>query len=334
MAEIKTYPLRRHLRAEPTAHILRYRKGKLAKEGPGLAFWFAPNQSAVAQVPLEDQDLPFLFHARSADFQELTVQGVITFRFADPARIARRIDFTVDLKSGQWGETPLEQVNGLLVQMAQQYVIDELMALELRAILAAGVAPIRDRITAGLGDEPTLAELGIEIAAVRVAGLAADSDVQRALQQPTREAIQQRADEAMFARRAQAVEKERAIAENELANKIELARREEDLVAREGANDRRRAEERAASQAIDAEAVDQTERKAARRRADGIRELEAAKLEAERARAEINRGLGAELLVALAARELAGQLGKVEHLTITPELITPLLARLTTAPEA
>jgi hypothetical protein len=329
MAEIKTYPLRRHLRAEPTAHILRYRKGSITKAGPGLAFWFGPNSTAVAEVPLEDQDLPFLFHARSADFQELTVQGVITFRFADPGRIAGHVDFTIDLKSGRWTETPLEQVNGLLVQMAQQYVIDELMAIELRSILAAGVAPIRERITNGLNTEPTLADLGIEIAAVRVAGLAADSEVQRALQQPTREAIQQRADEAMFTRRAQAVEKERAISENELANKIELARREEDLVAQEGANDRRRAEEQTAAQAITAEGTDQTERHAARRRADAIRDLEAVKIEAERVRAEINRGLGTEILIAVAARELAGQLGKVEHLTITPELITPLLAKLT-----
>lgn len=331
MTEVKTYPVLRHLRAEPIAYILRYRKGSLVNEGPGLAFWFLPNGTAVVEVPLEDQDVPFLIHARSADFQQLTVQGVITFRFADPALIARRVDFTLDLRTGRWSETPLEQVNGLLIQMAQQYVIDELMATDLHSVLAGGVAPIRERITAGLTDEPELAEAGIKVAAVRVAGVAAESDVQRALQQPTREAIQQQADEATFARRALAVEKERAIAENELANKIELARREQDLVAQQGANERRRAEERAGAGAIAAEATDQTERMAASRRADAVRALEAAKLEAERTRAEINAGLGAQMLVALAARELAGQLGKVEHLTVTPELITPLLGKLAAA---
>ncbi len=35
----------------------------------------------------------------------------------------------------------------------------------------------------------------------------------------------------------------------------------------------------------------------------------------------------ADVLLALALREMAGQLGKVEHLTITPELLTPLLAK-------
>ena len=38
MAEISTYPLVRHFRAEPTAYVLRYRRGHLVHEGPGLAF--------------------------------------------------------------------------------------------------------------------------------------------------------------------------------------------------------------------------------------------------------------------------------------------------------
>jgi SPFH domain / Band 7 family len=328
MAEITTHLALRHFRAEPTAHVLRYRRGKLAARGPALAFWFVPGNSAIAEVPLDDQELPFVFHARSADFQQLMVQGVITFRVADPERVARRIDFTLDLVTGHWTEAPLEQVQGLLVQMAQQYVIDDLLRIELRQILADGVAPIRDRIAAGLASEATLADLGVEIAAVRVAALSPEGDVQKALAQPTRETIQQQADEATFARRALAVENERAIAENELHNRIELARREEELVVREGANERRRAEEQAAAGAIAARATDEEQRMVSKRRADSVQELEAVRLDAERHRAEIQSRLGAQILIALAARELAGQLGKVEHLAITPELITPLLAKL------
>jgi hypothetical protein len=220
------------------------------------------------------------------------VQGVITFRVADPERIARRIDFTLDLATGTWTEAPLEQVQGLLVQMAQQYVIDDLLGIELRRILADGVAPIRDRIAAGLKSEETLADLGVEIAAVRVAALSPEGDVQKALAQPTRETIQQQADEATFTRRALAVENERAIAENELQNRIELARREEELVVREGANERRRAEEQAAAGAIAARATDEEQRMVSKRRADAVKELEDVRLEAEQKRAEIQAGRG------------------------------------------
>ena len=331
MADIATYPLIRHLRAEPTMHVLHYRRGRLVRDGAGLSFWFRPIHTAVAEVPLDDRELPFLFHVRSADFQEVVVQGAIAFRVGDPALVAHRVDFTVDVRTGGWTKAPLEQVAGLLTQLAQQFVIDELARRDLRAILTAGVAPIRDRIAAGLAAEPALTDLGLEVVAVRVAAVEPSAEVEKALRQPTREEIQQRADEAAFARRANAVDKERAIADNELANRIELARREEELVGQEGTNDRRRETERAAAEQIAAEATDERGRIEARRRADTIDLVEAARLRAERERAEIQSAVPANVLVALALRELAAELGKVEHLTITPELLTPLIAKATAA---
>jgi regulator of protease activity HflC (stomatin/prohibitin superfamily) len=327
MAEIRTYPFVRHLRSEPTSHVLGWRRGRLAHDGAGAAWWFRPLHAAIAEVPVDDRELPFLFHARSADFQPLNVQGVITFRVAQPQRLARRVDFSIDLRTGRWTQAPLEQVAGLLTQLGQQFVIDELVRLDVRTILTDGVAPIRDRIAAGLAGEAALEELGIEVVAVRVAAVTPAADVEKALQQPTREAIQQRADEATFERRAQAVESERAIAENELANRLELTRRQEALVAQEGANERRRAEEQASARLVTARAEDERAALRAAREARTTEVVEAARLAAERERSEIQVAAGPQVLLALALQELAGQLGQVEHLTITPELLTPLLAR-------
>ena len=334
MATIANFPIFKHLRAEPTMHVLHYRKGRLMEDGPGLAFWFRPINTAAAEVPLDDRDLAFLFHVRTADFQEVTVQGAITFRVVDPIRLARRIDFTVELTHGNWQLTPLEQMGDLLTQLAQQFVIDDLARRDLKTVLADGVQPIRERIAAGLAAEPTLPDLGLEVAAVRVAAVTPTAELEKALQQPTREAIQQKADEATFARRALAVEKERAIAENEVENRIELARREEQLVAQEGTNARRREEETAAAGKIAAVAADERERIAAQREADTIDLVQGAELRAERERAEIQAAVPAETLLALALRELAGQLGQVEHLAITPELLTPRVQRATAAAAA
>ena len=278
-------------------------------------------------MPIDDRELPFLFRVRSADFQELTVQGVITFRVADPGSLARRVDFTVDLATGRWAQAPLEQVAGLLSQLAQQFVVDELVRLDVRTILAGGVAPIRARITAGLAEEPALRELGIELVAVRVAAVAPTAELEKALRQPTREAIQQQADQATFSRRALAVEKERAIAENELGNRIELTRREEELVAQAGANERLRATEQAAAEQIQAQAADERGRLDSAREADEIDLLEGAHLRAERERAEIQTSVPPEVLMAVALQGLAGELGQIDHLTITPDLLAPLLSR-------
>jgi len=61
---------------------------------------------------------------------------------------------------------------------------------------------------------------------------------------------------------------------------------------------------------------------------DPLLVMEAVRLRVENERAEIQVRLGAQILTALALRELAGQMGKIDHLTITPELVTPLLQRL------
>ena len=331
MANITTLPMARHLRAEPTMHVLRYRRGELVREGPGLAFWFRPINTAAAEVPLDDRELPFLFQVRSADFQEVTVQGVVTFRVADPRRLADRVDFTIDLIRGAWLQNPLEKVAALVTQLAQQFVVDHAARRDLRTILGDGVAPIRDRIAAGLAAEPALDELGLQVVAMRVAAVSPTAELEKALRQPTREEIQQKADEASFARRALAVEKERAIAENELHNQIELARREEQLVAQQGQNARRREEEAAAAAQVAAAANDERQQILAEREAETIDRVEGARVRAERERAEIQAAVPPTVLLAVALRELAGEIGNVEHLTITPELLTPLIERVTAA---
>lgn len=226
MAEIRNYPMFRHLRAEPSVHVLRFRRGKLVSSGRGASFWFRPLSTSLAEVPMDDRDIPFLFHGRARDFQDTTVQGVITFRVTDPEKVAKRIDFAIDLRSGLALEQPLEKLAGLLTELAQQYAFGYLAKTDLRHVLAEGAAEIREHISTGLEGEACLSEMGLEVTAVRVSSVKPVAEVEKALQIPVREAIQQEADEATFRRRAEAVQKERAIQENELQNQIELARRE------------------------------------------------------------------------------------------------------------
>ena len=187
----------------------------------------------------------------------------------------------------------------------------------MRALLDAGVEPLRLRLEAVLASDPALAEIGLAVVAVRLNNLAPSSELERALQTPTFEALQQKADEAMFERRALAVDKERAITENELANKIEIARREKQLIAEETANARDRASGLAEAQQIEAEAE-----------AERIRAVESAKAEAEQAHITVYRDLPPAVLLGLAARELAGKLDTIEHLNVTPDLLAAFAARV------
>lgn len=235
MADIKRYPLARHLRGNPTLHVRHLRRGKVAHEGTGLSFFFRPLSAVLSEVPVDDRELPLLFHARTSDFQDLAVQASVTFRVTDPATASDRIDFSIDPDTGRWRGTPIEQVGGLLTETAQQQVLGMVAGSALASVLADGVAEIRDRILHGLIADSRLAETGITVVGARVVALRPEPDVEKALRTPARELIQQEADRSTYERRAMAVERERAIAENELQNKIELARREEQLLAQQGA---------------------------------------------------------------------------------------------------
>ena len=328
MADITRFLILRHLRAGPTAHVRHQRNGRLLHDGTGLSFWFRPLAAAISEVPMDDRELPLLFHGRTRDFQDVAVQAAITFRVADPAVAASRVDFSIDLDHGRWRSSPLDQIGGLLTELAQQHALDTLADMTLADALADGVAAVRSTVGAGLSADERLARTGIELVAVRVVAMRAEPEVERALQTPTREAVQQDADRATYERRALAVERERAIAENELQNQIELARREEQLVAQRGQNSRREAEEQAAAAEISAGGEAQRRRMLAGAEAEATRVVGSAEADAEAARMGAYRETDAAFLLAVALRELATNLPDIGTLTITPDLLTPVLARL------
>jgi hypothetical protein len=328
MAEIRSYPFLRHLRAEPTSHVVYFKRGTRKKSGPGLSFWFGPLGASLAEVPLEDRDIAFLIAGRSADFQDVHVNGVVTFRVIDADLLAQRVDFSIDTKTGRFRSEPLDKLTGIVVNLAQQLVAGFLSKQPLSALLADGVDGIRTAIDAGLANDPGLRSLGIGIVATRVSSLKPSADVEKALQMPARERIQQSADEATFARRALAVEKERAIQQNELSTKIELAKREEQLISQRGQNEKKRILDQTEAEAIAVTARLKNERLAAEGEAEGIRLREGARVEAESNRVAIYREMPPAAMMGLAAHELAGKLQTIEHLSLSPDMLGTLLERV------
>ncbi|MER6227413.1 SPFH domain-containing protein [Streptomyces sp. 900105755] len=362
----------RHLRGAPTAHVRHHRGEQLLHDGPGLSFWFRALTAAISEVPVDDRELAMTFHARTADFQDVAVQATVTYRVGDPAVAAARLDFSIDPDTGVWRGTPLEQLGTLLTETAQQHALDALARTPLAEALVDGVAVVRERVAAGLAAEPRLPATGIEVVAVRVMALRPEPEVERALRTPAREQIQQEADRATYERRAVAVERERAIAENELASRIELARREEQLVEQRGTNARREAEENAAADAVLAEAeaartVKLAEAEAARSvkladaeaartvrlaeaeasrsvklgeaeaaravtlaraEAVGAREVGEARAAAQAAWLRVHGEADVATLHALTGARLAENLPRIDSVTVSPDVLTGLLARL------
>jgi regulator of protease activity HflC (stomatin/prohibitin superfamily) len=350
MADVTRRLFLRHLRGAPTTWVRHHVRGKVRHEGIGLSFWYRPLNAVLSEVPIDDRELPLLFHARTSDFADVTVQATVTYRISAPDTAAARLDFSVDPEAGLWRGQPLDQVATLLAELAQQPALDLLARLPLTEALTAGVAPVREAVSDALAADARLTETGVSVVSARVVAIRPEPDLERALQTPTREAVQQEADRATYARRARAVEQERAIAENEMQTKIELARREQQLVEQHGANTRRKVELDAEAELVAAQATASREQVAAAAAAERVRVSAAAEADAERLRAEARaagvravglaegeaeaarlaayRDLPPAVLHALALRELAGHLPEIGQVTVTPDVVTGLLSRL------
>jgi regulator of protease activity HflC (stomatin/prohibitin superfamily) len=313
MANIKHFGFVAHLRSDASSHVIHYSAGKMAKSGRGLSFWFLPQNASIAELPVDDREMSLFINGRSKDFQDMSVQGNISWHIASADRTAERVDFTIGLHNGLLQSDSIDKIEGRIIGLANQAVVQYFAEAAVRELLDAGLDPIRSRIEAALVGSPALTDIGVEIVAVRLSKISPSAELERALQTPTFEALQQKADEAVFERRALAVDKERAIAENELANKTELAKRETLLITQEAENARARAVSEAEAGQIEADA------EAAR-----ITTIQAAKAKAEGERMAIYRDLPSHVLTGLAAREFAGKLTGINNLNITPDLLAAL----------
>lgn len=329
MATITRYPFVRHLRSAPTSFVVQLSAGRVRRAGAGLSFWFRPLSAVLSEVPVDDRELPLVAHARTADLQEVTAQVTVSYRFDDPTLVARRLDFGIDPATGRWTGSPLEQVAQLLGELASGHVMDALAGRSLREAISSGTAALREQVTAALQADERVSATGLQVLGARVRSVRADADLERALQTPARESAQAEADRSTYERRALAVERERAIAENEMTSRIELANREQQLVAQEGTNARARADEAAAAALIEARAQAERQGLLAVAAAEAARVQGEADGAAERARMDAYGQVPQGTLIALALRELAGNLPAIGQLTLTPDVLTGALTALT-----
>jgi hypothetical protein len=164
-------------------------------------------------------------------------------------------------------------------------------------------AGISEEVREGVRSRGLLASLGVELLSLNFTSVSPNPEVGKALEAEYRESLLRRADEAIYARRAAAVEEEGKIKSNELEGEISLARERERLIDLEAANDRKK------SQAWG-------ER----------RELEAGfTARANEMELVPYLDLDSRKVLALAMRDIGNNAGKVGNLNITSEVLADLL---------
>lgn len=209
----------RFAKFEPSKYVLIYKKGKVVKEGEGLALWyFAPTTSLVA-VPVTSCEVPFIFEEVTADFQTVTMQGKVIYRVKDPKATAMLLNFTLDAAGKKYisddpNKLPLRVMN--IVQVLSKI---EVAALPLKKAIVAS-EELAKKIQAGMYQNQEVRSLGLEILGVAILSVLPNKETARAIEATMREQILKEADDAVYARRNASVEQERSVKENELNTEI------------------------------------------------------------------------------------------------------------------
>lgn len=282
-----------YFKAEPTEYVLAYAGGKLSRQGPGKAFWYWRPSTSIVVIPIATTDSLFVLNETTGNFQAVTLQGQITYRIVAPETVAGLLNFTVDPLTRAYLSDDPDRLQQRIVNIVQAHVRAELRRLTLEEALRGSDA-LASTVQTRMQEEQALAAMGVTCVSLFFTSIKATPEMTKALEAEYREALQRRADQAIYARRAEAVEQERKIKQNELATSVDLEERRRQLVDLQGENTRKQAE-----------------------------------LEAEAMRAQLApfRELDERLVLALSFRDFAANAQKIGNLTITSEILEQLLRR-------
>jgi len=311
----------RFLKAAPTQFVMQFKGGGVKRQGPGLSFFYWEPTTTLVLVPLSSADVPFAFQEVTADFQTITVQGQLTWRVADPTKLAGLLDYTVD-RAGAWKSDDPRKLEERLVHTAQILTQGVVGKLTLKDALGSN-EHLAATVLSGLRASEGVQLLGVELLSVAVLSVKPTPEMARALEAEAREAVQKKSDEAIYQRRTAAVELERKVKESELQTEVMVEQQKRHIRQTKMAADIAMEKERE-------QLVEQTasnDKKAAEAQAWALtQQLEPLRSMDWKVLTALSAGGGDPgAMIAVAFRELAQNAHKIGELNVSPDLLRALV---------
>ena len=309
------------IKAPPTNFVIHYRNGRIVRSGPGLSFYYFSPNSTIVSVPLSTVDVPFVFNEVTADFQNVVIQGQLTYRVTDPKLVAQLLDFSVNWRGAYNSEDP-EKLKERLVNTTQVLASAVTHRLPLRQVLVAYDMLVSE-VLAGLRAAEPVRMLGVEIISLSIIAIQPTPETAKALEAEAREMLLRQSDEAIYARRNAAVAQERLIKESELSTEIAVEEKRRQINETKMSGQIAIEQQRAAL----VERKVENDRKAADSRAYELTAMLAPLKEIDwRTLMAANASkIDPKVAISMAFRDLADNAEKIGQLNITPDLLQSLL---------
>ena len=331
-----------YYKADSATYVIKSSRGKVLKKGKGLSFFYDSATTSIATIPVNIQEAPFIFSLQTADFQEIRVQGQISFRVVNPEQLAEMLNFNLKRDGQSYASEDPLKLSDRVVRAAQSIIQNQVQAVSLFKSLRLN-QPLIELIKTALPEQPALNELGIALVDVTVAAITPAPETSRALEAEAREAILKEADDAIYARRKSAIEQERTIKDAELQTDLVIQQKEQEIeesrVANKRTNMRAEAETRQERIKTDITAEQQRQELVtlnadnAKTNADSEAYAIAVRMEAfkklplENLKAMAMANMDPEQLMAMAFESLAQNAGKIGELTIGADMFGQMMKK-------
>src|SRR5262245_55113093 len=154
-----------YFKGQPTDYILKYSSGRVTREGPGLAFFYLKYNTQIVAVPTGGIDANFVFNEITNNFQEVTLQGQLSYRIRNAKQTATLLNFTIDPVRHAYVSNDPEKLSGRITNVVQMETRSEIQRRTLEETLRDSQA-IATEVLARLRQGPALEALGVELLSV------------------------------------------------------------------------------------------------------------------------------------------------------------------------
>lgn len=218
----------RYIKSQPNVYLMQHRNGKIRRSGVGQAFFYYAPSSTLVAIPITSQDSHFMLNMLSADFQEVTVQGQVTYRVAQPEGLSQMMDFSLDANGKRYTSEDPTRLNDRIIMQTEVIIQNLIQAMPLKQAICSA-AQVAKHTQQELQQQNEIISLGLEILGVSIVAVKPTPDIARALEAQAREEHLKAADDAIYMRRMSAVENERSIRQNELDTEIAVEEKKSEI---------------------------------------------------------------------------------------------------------
>ena len=164
-----------HIKFDSMTYVIHFKNGDIQKEGRGLSFFYFGLNSSIVAIPMGSNDLPFIFSESTNDYQQVNIQGQISYKISNPKQLADVLDFTVN-DNGVYKKNDIEKLNQRIINEAQTATSAYIHSIKLKDAIRSAKA-IEDNILEGLKSSAAIGMLGIEILGVNILGISATPEM-------------------------------------------------------------------------------------------------------------------------------------------------------------